>query len=200
MNLNTYPFIHNLKAILASWTLLAIGDYLLTIRTKNRLNSTLGDHIIITGSFEVNPFLQNDIDSDRFISFRHLFGWLLGGLILALAWWKSNSNNYRTLYVVFGSFILPYGAVYLRHLRKIALYRSYEDGAVIGKQGYQEWYSFKLSSWELFGFGLFFLILHVIEGSILFFGASVVSFVDSLYHFYRFKKSYKKITISRNDT
>ena len=176
--------INNICLAFALWVMLTFSDYYLTIFTDRKLREKLNDQIILDNSVEITPFLQSELDKEKLFSLKHIITVTISAFFLYISWrWSNYINSIRYYHFVFGWLILPFGAVHLRHLQKVALYSSYKDGAIVGKRGYSKWYSLRLSSWDIFGFGLLFFGLSFIENSWTLAGGAVGCFIDAFYHF-----------------
>lgn len=171
--MDQYSLIQNIWIMLLLWSSLYLGDYLLTVYSAKMFTEQLADHYKFERSFELNPVFEKDVNSLRLISPRHLFFWLLSNFLLLLLWWTTNTTNLpQVFYFMFGALFLLEIAIHFRHLRNIAIIKSYREGAIIGQIKYAYWFGLKLSAWELLGFFIFYGFMAIVENSWFFLGGA----------------------------
>ncbi len=181
--MDRYSLIQNIWIILLLWSFIYLGDYFLTIYSAKKFREQLADHYEFERSFELNPTFENDVNSLRLISPRHIIFWVLTSFLFYLLWWITNLSNIRQLfYFIFGALFLLEIAIHLRHLRNIAIIKSYAEGAIFGQIKYSYWFGLKLSAWELFGFFIFYGFIAFVESSWFFVGGSLGCLILSIKH------------------
>lgn len=187
---NAGSLMGNIWFTLALWTVLYFGDYYLTLYTARGFRSELGEHLEFERSFELNPTFEEDINQLRRISPRFLGLWLLICLLLWLAGWLAGLLVLPGLLTfITGQLILLELAIHLRHLRNLALLKTYRYGALTGRLRYAYWFGLSLSAWEMFGFAALYLILAVLENSWFFAGGALGSLMLGIKHRRRSKLS-----------
>jgi hypothetical protein len=144
------------------WALLYSGDYALTIYGAKLYQSKLKAHVVFTGSYELTPFFQKDINALRLVSPRFLILLLVSLALLAVIWLLS--VPYLGMDWLFtlatGVLFLREIAIYMRHMRNIATaHASGIPGAMQGVVQYARWFSLQISSVEVFTFAILFLLI-----------------------------------------
>lgn len=178
--------------IILIWIILYIGDYYLTIYTARKITTEMAQHLEFERSFELNPFYEGDVNQLRRISPRFFLMLFLTSGFLLLAWWITGLIQLPALFdFLAGELILLELTVQLRHLRNLALIRSYRPGALVGHLRYAYWFGLRLSAWEMFSSSVFFLVLALLTGSWFFAGGVLGSLMMGYKHWTRSKKSYQ---------
>lgn len=138
-----------------------ISDYYLTLYAARLYQSHGKEHFGFSGSMELTPYYQQDIDQLRGLSWKFLRALILLALLSAGFWWLTTWLGYPSLFVVLiGALLLREAPIHIRHLRNIILYRSLRDGqSVTGRVEYSRAMVYQLSAVELSGFFLLFLLL-----------------------------------------
>ena len=184
--------IQNVWIILLLWSVVYLGDYFLTIYSAKKFRDKLSDHYEFERSFELNPIFEKDVNSLRTISPRHIVFWLLTSILLYLLRLTTNLLNIPQLfYFMFGTLFLSEIAIHLRHIRNIAIIKSYGVGAIIGQIKYSYWFGLKLSAWEMFGFSIVYGVFSLTERSWFFVGGAVGCLIISIKHYMGSNKARK---------
>lgn len=190
--MDQHSLIQNVWIILLLWSFVYLGDYFLTTYSAKKFRDQLSDHYEFERSFELNPIFEKDVNSLRTISPRQIIFWLLTSFLFFLLRWTTNLSNIPQLfYFMLGALFLLEIAIYLRHLRNIAIIKSYAEGAIIGQIKYTYWFGLKLSAWELFGFSLTYGLISLIERSWFFVGGAMGCLFLSIKHFMASNKARK---------
>ncbi len=190
--MDQYSLIQNVWIFLLLWSFVYLGDYFLTIYSAKGFRDQLSDHYGFERSFELNPNFEKDVNGLRTISPRHIGSWLLTSILLYLLRWTTNLLDIPQLFhFMFGALFLLEIAIHLRHLRNIAILKSYTAGAIIGHIKYSYWFGLKLSAWEMFWFSIVFGFSSLTERSWFFFGGAVGCLIISIIHFIGSNKSRK---------
>ena len=190
--MDQYSIIQNVWIILLLWSFLYLGDYFLTIYSSKKFRDQLADHYEFERSFELNPVFEKDVNSLRLISPRHIIFWLLTSFLFYLLWWITNLSNTPQLFCfMFGALFLLEIVIHLRHLRNIAIIRSYTEGAIFGQIKYSYWFGLKLSAWELFGFLIIYGFIALVESSWFFVGGAMGCLILSIKHYIDSNKARK---------
>jgi hypothetical protein len=190
--LDQHSILHNIWINLAVWSILYLGDYYFTIFTAKLYRENVSRHIFIEGSLEITPQYQEDVDRLRWISPRFIRNWLLSTAYLLGVWWLSRAVELpQFLDFILGTVFLAEGAIHLRHIRNYGTYKFYSEEAMEGRIRYSRWYVLKISAWELFGFGFFFLLFAVTLGSWFFLGGVLGCWIAANKHRILAKKALK---------
>ncbi len=175
------------------WSILYTSDYYLTIYTSQKITVGMAQHLEFERSFELNPLYEGDVNQLRWVSPRFFLMWLVTSVFLLLAWWMTRLIQLPELFnFLAGELILLELAIQLRHLRNLALIKSYQPGALTGHLRYAYWFGLRLSAWEMFSMSVFYLILAILLGSWFFGGGSVGCLMLGFKHWRRSKKSYRE--------
>lgn len=78
--------IRNIWLSLIIWGIMYASDYYLTLYSARLYGTTVREHIVIEGSFELTPYYQKDVDSLRRFSPRFLLALVLSMVVLGLIW------------------------------------------------------------------------------------------------------------------
>jgi hypothetical protein len=178
------------------WIILYISDYYLTIYSARGMKEI--GHFRHEGSFELTPQYQQDIDTLKPVSKRHLILLVVYTLIIFLLWWLCADvieiPLIFTLYL--GMFLLLEVAVHFRHLRNVFLIREVrKNGGVDGEVTYRKWFSYKLSAFELYLFSALYLIVTLVTYSPFFLGGAIMCFGTGIKHSRLSKKAKQVATI-----
>jgi hypothetical protein len=182
------------------WIILYTSDYYLTVYSARGFREI--GHFQFEGSFELTPQYQKDIDALKPISMRHITLLVLYSLLLLALWWLFVHLlllpwAYR-LYL--GMFLLIEAAVHLRHLRNVFMINLVrKQGGVEGQILYRKYFSYKISSYELYLYGTLFLITSALTFSAFFFGGALMCFGTGFKHAALAKKA-KAISLQAVET
>jgi hypothetical protein len=173
-------FIKNVWASIGVWLLLSISDSLLTVAGARMYQKGVKEHLDFSGSYELEPTHQKMIDKFQVFSFKYVLGLIMfGGLI----WIVHNSGLTSLFSVMWGGLVLLQFAIHLRHVRNLTLFRyASRSIGVKGHIRYARWLSLRLSSIELFSFGIMFLMVYLFSGSLAILGGAVSCLLTALRH------------------
>lgn len=155
------------------WIALYISDYYLTLYGARLYQGGARDHLVIEGSYELNPYFQPEISQLRFISLRFLVALAASCLLLLIL--RGFADDWPWLFVfACGGMILLETAVHTRHIRNIVTFRQMKSGqGVKGRIEYSRWVTYRTSAIDMFAFAAIFLALALIVGSWFCFGGTV---------------------------
>jgi hypothetical protein len=166
------------------WVILYISDYYLTIYSARGFREI--GHFKFEGSFELTPQYQEDIDNLRPVSKRHLISLVIYSGVILIVWWLTHLSIYLEwaypLYL--GMFLLLEVAVHLRHFRNIILIRELRrnpDG-LEGQVTYRKWFSYRISSQEIYLFATLFLLIAILTYSLFFVGGAIMCYGTGFKH------------------
>ena len=160
-SLNSF-FLSGLWPGLAARTVLYISDYTLTLACARIYQEKIRETIVFSGSFELTPYFQRDINSLRRFSPRFVVALLFVALLLA-AIWALSLQTFPELYAfALGSMILLQLAIHTRHLKNLFMFRRMSRGdAVRGRIEYSRPFVLNNSATELLVFAGFYAVLLV---------------------------------------
>jgi hypothetical protein len=165
------------------WFLMYISDYYLTLYIARGI-SEIG-HIHYQGSLELTPQYQNDIDSRKKISSRHISLLIAYTLLIGLLWWvfvKWFGNVWFYSFYI-GMFLLLEVAVHVRHFRNIHMIRTVKkEGGIEGDLRYSRHYMYKASAFDLYLMAAIFAIAFAVTFSPFFGGGAAMCFGTGLKH------------------
>jgi hypothetical protein len=191
--------IQNIWIILLIWSILYLGDYLLTIYSARNITGPLSNHFEFERSFELNPVFENDVNNLRLISPRHIFLWLLTSGFLYFVWYLAGQLDLpEFFYFILGQLMLLEVVINQRHLRNVALIKSYADGAITGHIKQTYWFSLKQSAWEMMVFSLIYLLFALVVNSWFFGGGAFGCLIYSFRNHSRSKKARKEHAAAQN--
>ncbi len=161
------------------WAGLYISDYYLTLYGVKLYHGGAKNHVVIEGSYELNPAFQQEIDARRQISSRFILSlFAVVVLLLTVRGLVGNlglGERFSFAFVlVSGALILVSAGVHVRHIRNIVSFRFYQRGeGVQGKIEYARWLSLLMSSVEFLTFTIIFGVLALLLQSWFFLGGAV---------------------------
>ena len=165
------------------WIIFYISDYYLTIYSARGFKAI--GHFQFEGSFELTPQYQKDIDALRPVSKLHLILLVLYSLLILVIWYFFvYFLGLPWAYLLYlGMFLLLEVAVHLRHLRNVFLiHEIMKNGGASGQISYKKWFSYRLSSFELYLYFGLFLIVAALESSPFFLGGAIMCFGNGFKH------------------
>ena len=173
-------FIKNVWASVGVWLLLSISDSLLTVKGARMYQKGVKEHFDFSGSIELEPAHQEEIDKFQAISFRYVLELVLYGGLLWIVHYCGLANLFSVLW---GGLVLLQLAVHARHFSCLILFS--HASRSIGIQGhiqYARWLVLRLSSIEFFGFGLTYSIAYLFSESLVILGGAVACLLMALRH------------------
>jgi hypothetical protein len=166
------------QRFLASWWLvigcyvsLSLSDYYLTLAGSRLYARGAVKHIGFSGSYELIPHYQPEIDALRkpgFSFFLALFMWS-GLLVIAF------TTAPLPLYAAFtGAVLLVEVPIHSRHIRNLLLFGyAAKSQGLAGRIEYERWLVERLSAFDLLEYGVLFGITSALTGSYFLLGGSI---------------------------
>lgn len=183
--------LRNVWLVTFFWGLLYLSDYYLTIYAAREFRTRLGAHVQFEGSYELTPAFQKDVDGLKLFSRAFTWRWLFSLVLIPVIYWISLYIFEDLLIYLFltGGLFLRGAAIHLRHLRNVGMARlTSQPGSIRGTVQYSRWLNLRMSALELFGFGVFFLLVAAVAGSWFFFGGGVITCITGLQHWMMTRK------------
>jgi hypothetical protein len=167
---------------IALWVFLYIGDYALTIIGAKQYQAGAKEYFHFERGYELNPLFQKDVAMFRYFSPRFALFLITTCILILVIWFLS--RPYPPLFTfLMGALVLLQVSVHLRHLRNIFLFRLVvQRGGVQGRISYAAWFSYKVSSLELFSFAGFYVLIFLLTGSVFFLGGAVTCLFAGVKH------------------
>lgn len=168
------------------WAVLYISDYTLTLIGARLYRHGADRHHCISGSYELTPYYQGEIDRLRRISPRFLV--MLAVTVLFVMAMRpfllSTSNHSIELYQFsLGYLILLEIVVHIRHLKNILSFSYMRRSiGVAGQLRVSKGLSYRLSAGELLLFSLAYLLFFLLTDRWFFFGGTLGCLVTSCKH------------------
>ena len=165
------------------WMILYTSDYYLTLYSARGFREI--GRFQFEGSFELTPQYQKDIDHLRPISKLHIALLFAYSLLILIVWWITRlSIALQWAYPLYlGMFLLLEVAVHLRHFRNIFLIREIRrNGGADGQLTYKKWFSYRISSYELYLSAALFLLVALLTYSLFFLGGAIMCYGTGLKH------------------
>jgi len=165
------------------WMILYTSDYYLTLYSARGFREI--GRFQFEGSFELTPQYQKDIDHLRPISKLHIALLFAYSLLIPIVWWITRlSIALQWAYPLYlGMFLLLEVAVHLRHFRNIFLIREIRrNGGADGQLTYKKWFSYRISSYELYLSAALFLLVALLTYSLFFLGGAIMCYGTGLKH------------------
>ena len=177
--------VENVWVAISVWTAVYISDYFLSIWAARLYRQGAREHVTFTGSLEITPQFQEDINALRTISLRFLRALVFSVIVIAVAWvvsvrWAALPQAFL---VLMGALICLEATAHIRHIRNIAFMKT-----LVTKQGlrgrieYPRWLSLRLSAVEILGFAVLFLVAFLISGNWFFIGGAVSCLLTGMKH------------------
>jgi hypothetical protein len=176
---------YNIWFTLAVWSALYISDYCLTVWAAKLYKAGAGEHFVLDGSIEITPYFQEDIDALRPVSIRFLRVLAFSILTVTLAWLISVewADIPQAFAVLIGALVFIEITAHIRHVRNIVFLRSLKHSRHLrGRIEYPRWLSLRLSSVEILGFGVLFVLAFLVSGSWFFIGGAASCLLTGLKH------------------
>jgi hypothetical protein len=165
------PFLDRAWLVTGCWIALFVSDYLLTIAGARLYASGARAHFGFEGSYELNPFFQDDIDHLRRPGFRFFIVLVACAGLLVIAYLSAPRPLYAA---VAGVLLLVEVPVHFRHLRNLSVFRcAAKSRGMSGQIVYERWLTERLSAYEIAKFAVLFGITWMLTGSLLFLGGAV---------------------------
>jgi hypothetical protein len=177
--------VENVWFAIAIWTAVYFSDYFLSIWAANLYRKGASDHVMFTGSLEITPQFQEDINARRKLSLRFLRALIFSVVTISAAWlvcvrWLDIP---RAFAILMGALICLEATAHIRHIRNIAFMKSLTTNRGLkGRVEYPRWLSLKLSSVEVLGFAVLFLLAFLLSGSWFFIGGALSCLLTGLKH------------------
>jgi len=168
------------------WAALYVSDYYCTIASARLYREGANQHIVFEGSFELNPFLQKDVDALRRVSPRFLIVLVAYVGVLAYLWFTARwipefAPGYE---LCLGSLILSQCFIHMRHFRNLFLFRALRagGGGLTGRLEHHRPFVLRASAAEALSFAGMYLLLSAILMSWFFLGGGLSCLVLVVYH------------------
>lgn len=179
------------------WLALAFADYYLTLLGAELYHSGVSEHIDYSGSYELNPLFQKEIDnrtklSPKFILRSSYVAALLYALWYLTYYFPAFAEGIRVYTILLGAVVLSRVVVIGAHLNNILLFRTMnEKGGLVGKITYARRLQYRVwqHRWGLNG-GLF-LLIFALTGEYFFLGGAALCFLYILQFGFWAKKAQK---------
>jgi hypothetical protein len=173
-------FVRNLWACIGLWVLLAVSDYLLTLKGAKMYQQGVKKHFIFSHGYELEPAHQEAIANLRPPGFAFILQLILFGGLLAIAYYTATRDFFTFFW---GSLILLQIAVLSRQYRNLLLFRfASRSQGIKGQIEYEHWFSLRLSSQDFFSFGLILLFAYLFTGSFFLLGGAASCLVTAARH------------------
>jgi len=177
---------NNLGAVIIVWAITYAMDYYLMIIGARIYAAGAKQHFLFEEGYETAPEFKEDVNALRLISpllLRYIIG--SSGIIIIVWLVAVRLLKYEEVFsVLIGGLFLREAAIYLRHIRNIALFINArgEKGAR-GQVRYPRWFTMRISGIELASFSLLYLLLFLLDKSWFFFGGVVACAATAIQYF-----------------
>ncbi len=162
------------------WCVIYASDYALTIIGARLYKRYVSGHVTTGGSYELNPIFQRDVDRQRLISPRFLLMLIL--VVVYLLFVADFFKDPRFFVLVIGMLYLIEVPVHFRHFQNIrlALMLRRDPTLAQGHIAYKRVLSYNLIALDFFFYGVLWLILALVSGSIFFIGGVLGCLIEVL--------------------
>ena len=177
--------------VLLLWGIVYSADYYLTIYGAHLYHTSLKEHIVFAGSYELTPQFQRDIDTLQHFSPRFIRALGLSLVLIFLIWFLAVVviSMPELFSLATGALFLREAAIHLRHSRNIALARlSRDSGGLSGQVHYSRWLILNLSTIELWSYVGLYLLLGVVVGSWFLAGGALSCSITAFQHWRQSRK------------
>jgi hypothetical protein len=177
--------VENVWVAISVWTAVYISDYSLSIWAARLYRDGAREHVTFTGSLEITPQFQEDINALKTISLRFLRSLVFSVILLSVAWvvtvrWAAWPQVFLAL---MGALICLEATAHVRHIRNIAFMKILVSRhGLKGRIEYPRWLSLRLSAVEILGFAVLFLLAFLVSGSWFFMGGAVSCLLTGIKH------------------
>ena len=177
--------VNNIWFTLLLWGCIYLSDYFLTIWAARLYKSGASEHLILEGSLEITPYFQEDVDALKPLSLRFLRALAFSILAISLAWilsvqWVGLPQAFA---ILIGALLFLEATAHIRHIRNIVLLRNLRRSpSLTGRIEYPRWLSLRISSVEILGFAVLFLVAFLLSGSWFFVGGIASCLITGLKH------------------
>ena len=185
--------VRNIWPSLIAWWVVYIADYYLTIHTAHLYETGLKEHVVLEGSFELTPALQQDVDRLRRFSPRFVAALLLSSVVLLVLWFLAMRllDLPELFSFAIGALLLRELALLTRHIRNLVLFLTARTpGSLSGRVQYARWVTLRISATELFTFAGLFFLLYLAVGSWSLLGGTASTLVSGVQHWSGSRKLY----------
>lgn len=160
------------------WVAVYAADYYLTLYGRRLWMRHAQPFIKLSGSYELNPYYQKDVDTENKVSRRFILMLLFGVVWMALMY---VCCLYLKLQQVFpaavGYLVLPEVVILSTHVQNIRLFKAAgTEGAVEGSIGYARWVSMDQTAWKFGYWATVFLGIGLLGNQWFFMGGMISSF------------------------
>jgi hypothetical protein len=176
---------NNLIVVLIVWAIVYGLDYYLTILAARWYRLGANEYMTFGGSLELTPVFQKDVDALSPLSRVFVSRWLISLALIAVLWVLAVSYLRQPEVFAFGAggLILREVPVFIRHGRNLFVFRqARRPDAMQGQLHQARWFTLKISAVEVFGYGIFFLLLALAMSEWFLLGGAVGCLVVSQQH------------------
>lgn len=171
--------------VIVLWAITYTLDYYLTILGARLYKDGANRHIVFEGSYELTPAFKEDVDSLLLVSPTFVRNLVLSCLAIFVVWLVD--VEFRGGYYIFaglvGAFFLREAAIYVRHIRNIAMFLFVRaEDSIRGRIEYRKWLTLRISATELFSFSIFYYLLYQLDRSWFFLGGAFACLVTGIQH------------------
>jgi hypothetical protein len=177
--------VKNVWVAVAIWTAVYISDYSLSVWAARLYREGACRHVAFTGSLEITPQFQEDINALKVVSVRFLRALVFSVVMISVAWvisvrWLDIPEAFSAL---MGALICLEATAHIRHIRSIAFMQTLvRRQGLRGRVEYPRWLSLRLSAVEILGFAALFLVAFFISANWFFIGGAVSCLLTGLKH------------------
>lgn len=172
--------------VMLLWAITYSMDYYMTIIGAKLYQDGARKYVRFEGSYELTPAFREDIDALRSISPRFIRYLGISIVLIFLVWLIDVEflGGYTIFAAMVGALFLREGAIFLRHIRNIAMFVLMKsDDSIKGRIEYRKWLTLRVSAIELLSFGGFYFLLYLLDKSSFFLGGAVACVVTGIQHF-----------------
>jgi hypothetical protein len=173
--------------VILLWAVTYTVDYYLTILGARLYKDGANSYIVFEGSYELTPVFKADVDSTLIVSPTFVRNLVLSSGAIFVVWLVD--VEFRGGYYIFaglvGAFFLREAAIYIRHIRNIAMFLFVRaEDSIRGRIEYRRWLTLRISAIELFSFSIFYYFLYQLDRSWFFLGGALACLVTGIQHLF----------------
>lgn len=163
--------------------LLAFADYYLTLLGAKLYHQGVSDYIGYSGSYELNPNYQKEIDNQTRLSSKFVAGSLAVAMLLLALWYFffyfiPGSSSVHVYSLLIGAVSLPRLVLIGVHFNNILLFRTVnKEGGLTGKITYARWLTYRAWQHRWGVNGGIFLLIFALTREIFFLGGAAMCFL-----------------------
>ena len=173
--------------VIVLWAVTYIANYYLTILGARLYKDGANRYIVFEGSYELTPVFKEDVDTFLVVSPTFIRNLVLSCGAIFVVWLVD--VEFRGGYYIFaglvGAFFLREAAIFMRHIRNIALFLfARAEDSIRGRIEYRKWLTLRMSAVELFSFSIFYYLLYQLDRSWFFLGGAFACLVTGIQHLF----------------